>query len=350
MTTRIVSAGSANSPSQRSIVAIGIDGKYESTPTGKRLKWNDYSLVDQRWNRTAGSSSQYIGAYWFDAVLPVSLINSNVILQAQSQLLENVRGHDFNLGTFAAQGGQTVSMVTSAIGAVGGAILDLKKGRFESAARRFGVAPRPSRLSQKDVAGRWLELQYGWLPLLSDVHEATKAYEVLTSSPRRTRVSAQVTKSQISEMSVSPALFSMKGNQRSSIRIIYEMTEVMDAPRSLGLTDPLTVAWELIPYSFVADWFIPIGTYLENLNQIPRLSGRFLTTIVNKGTSSSAPRPFSETGVIWTNPPICSYTFFHMNRDASTSLSVPTPTFNSLADAMSPKRIWNSLALLVQKL
>jgi hypothetical protein len=31
----------------------------------------------------------------------------------------------------------------------------------------------------------------------------------------------------------------------------------------LGLTNPAILAWELIPFSFVADWFIPIGSWLE---------------------------------------------------------------------------------------
>ena len=31
----------------------------------------------------------------------------------------------------------------------------------------------------------------------------------------------------------------------------------------LGLTDPLGIAWELTRLSFVADWFVPIGAWLQ---------------------------------------------------------------------------------------
>ena len=34
---------------------------------------------------------------------------------------------------------------------------------------------------------------------------------------------------------------------------------------SLGLINPLLVAWELTTLSFVFDWFIPVGTFLEAL-------------------------------------------------------------------------------------
>jgi hypothetical protein len=32
---------------------------------------------------------------------------------------------------------------------------------------------------------------------------------------------------------------------------------------SLGLLNPLQVAWELVPFSFVVDWILPIGSFLE---------------------------------------------------------------------------------------
>jgi hypothetical protein len=31
----------------------------------------------------------------------------------------------------------------------------------------------------------------------------------------------------------------------------------------LGLTRPLSSAWELLPWSFVADWWLSVGTYLD---------------------------------------------------------------------------------------
>jgi hypothetical protein len=32
--------------------------------------------------------------------------------------------------------------------------------------------------------------------------------------------------------------------------------------QAVGLTNPALVAWELVPYSFVIDWFLPIGNWL----------------------------------------------------------------------------------------
>ena len=132
----------------------------------------------------------------------------------------------------------------------------------------------------------------------------------------------------------------------SGKRIYYEMTEQMSAPRSLGLMDPLSVVWELIPYSFVVDWFIPIGTYLENLNTIPSLRGRFMTTTLRRFSGSAVSISPSYK---WAVVPTTHTSQVFLDRKISTSLSVPKPSFNSFEDAMSPKRIWNAIALAVQR-
>jgi hypothetical protein len=44
--------------------------------------------------------------------------------------------------------------------------------------------------------------------------------------------------------------------------------------QQMGLTNPLVVAWELIPFSFVADWFIQVGDYLTALTALQGLTVR----------------------------------------------------------------------------
>ena len=34
---------------------------------------------------------------------------------------------------------------------------------------------------------------------------------------------------------------------------------------SVGLINPVELAWELLPYSFVVDWFLPIGPWISAL-------------------------------------------------------------------------------------
>lgn len=350
MTTRVSSLGGTNMPLEARTIAVGGDGKYETFQGRERLKWNNYDYTRYRIRRTPGKDF-FGNARWFNGnSFKSSTLTSNDILTAQSRLLESTKGHEFNLAVNAAQGKQTVGMVVNAISSIGGALSDLRKGRFENAARRFGVAPRPSKLSEKDISGRWLELQYGWLPAINDVFEASKAYESITNGPRVGRARGSVSRSSTQDCSESPSLYRCLGQQTDRLDIIYEFTEQMSAARQLGLADPATVVWELIPYSFVVDWFIPIGSYLENLNQIPTLSGRFLTikSIRYEGSNNGQmiQPPFNQ----WPVVPTIDQSYHRLERTVSSSIPVPKPQFNKLPDAMSPTRIWNAIALVVQRI
>lgn len=349
MTTRSSTIGSNITEFQSVASLTGTDGKYETYQGKQRLKWNNYETTKWSVRRTKGKSLAY-GDIWRESnCFPGSSFpNANDLLTLQSRLSEAVKGHNFNLAVSAAQGKQTVDMVKNSIFAIGGAILDLKKGKFESAARRFGVAQRPSKLSHKDISGRWLELQYGWLPLLGDVYEAAKAYESITSDARVNRVTESLSKQWKGNASCSPPNYSCNGIVRERARYIYEMTEQLSTPRSLGLLDPASVAWELIPYSFVVDWFVPIGDYLANLNVIPKLSGRFLLVHTRRFSGSSI-----ETNLAaykFTVRPTSSCNYIYMKRTVSSALSVPKPVFESIPDAMSPSRIYNAIALVAQKI
>ncbi len=350
MTTKSSSGGAANSPLQWSSSSSGANGKYEVVGGVTRLKWNNYTSTGWRTVRTVGKRN-FNGTsidVWTDSIcFPGSSFTANDEVTLQSRLSEAVKGHQFNLAVSAAQGKQTVDMATNAIMSIGGAISDLKKGRFTSAARRLGVNQKPSKLSEKDVAGRWLELQYGWLPLISDVYEAGKAFEAVSNPPRRQIQKVSLRRDSVGDASCSKTVWSCKGQNKDVMQIIYELSEDISTPRSLGLTDPATVAWELIPYSFVVDWFIPIGDYLENLNVIPSLRGRFLTTKLQKFQGSAL---WVNPSVKWFRKPTEHVSYYNMTRTYSTSIRVAKPGFNSIPDAMSPNRIFNAIALVVQRI
>lgn len=337
-------------------VAKGDDGKYEVVDGKQRVKWNKYQITRIAEVRRPSKPKNY---YMNGTLSPGTIFLNNDILTVQNRLAQNIKGHNFNLAVSVAEGKETVSMVVNTLQNLGKSIRHIKRGQFASAARVLGItgsrtnnssvvrsrkgsATRRS-IDDKDVSSRWLELQYGWLPLLSDVRESAQAYEALTSGPRKTRVSASLTKAGVKNYSASPVNYSGLGPYKGVIRVTAELQEDISAPRSLGLQDPLTVAWELIPYSFVVDWFIPIGTYLENLNTLQGLKARFITTDVVNFSYSLLPLHKDFSGAT-TN---CRGMI--LNRNPSGSLAVPRPNVNSLPEAMSPKRIWNAIALAHQR-
>jgi len=323
----------------------GGNGRTEVAFGKKRSKWNDYAMEKSEMH---GEPSDTPSSFYINVMgLPpfATLFDNNLQNAALSKLASKVKGHDFNLAVAVGEGKQTMSMVYNALTSIGGAVVAARRGDFRLAASHFATTTNARKFKSKELAGRWLELQYGWLPLLSDVHESVNAYHALTKHARTNTVSAQVTERGTFDGSQSQINWSGIGPYKASRRIIYEMTENISAPRSLGLTDPLTLMWELLPYSFVVDWFIPIGSYLENLNVIPSLRGRFMTCDLWKYENKSVvlkPLPYYRNAS-------STFEYVKFTRTVSTGLQVQAPNFVSLPDVLSPKRFANALALLRQK-
>jgi hypothetical protein len=194
------------------------------------------------------------------------------------ELLSKVKGHDFNLGVELGQAHQTIGLLSENLRKLGRAALALKRGDFSTAARCLGASPKGTRLKPSDISGRWLELQYGWLPLISSSYEAAQAFAAIYDGPRKVLFRVAKRRKATWNLSTAPNTYSLKADGYVRTAIQYEMYEEMSFTRQLGLQDPLSIAWELTPWSFVVDWFIPFGTYLSNLNQIPKLKGRWMIT------------------------------------------------------------------------
>lgn len=286
----------ATGPDRVLRVWAGADGKTESFNGFLRSKWNGFTCD------VVGASVSYelfrfknvwipTGDIWYTD-LNVGWNNGffnfdepqfyqpayRPTSEALTELLEKVKGHSFNLGVEIGQAHQTVNLLTENLRKLGRAALALKRGDFATAARCLGASPRGTRLKASDISGRWLELQYGWLPLIGSSYEAATAFAEIGNGPRKTIFRVAKSRKATWNLSTAPSTYSLLAEGKVRTEIFYELYEEMTFARQLGLQDPLSVAWELTPWSFVIDWFVPFGTYLSNLNQIPKLKGRWLIT------------------------------------------------------------------------
>lgn len=168
-----------------------------------------------------------------------------------------------NLGELFATRRQTVGMITQTANRLAQAAGRLHKGDLGGAAAALGVSwNKPGNIRP---AQAWLEMQYGWKPLLSDVYEAIDG----SFRPESIYISSSATETESFSYNSDKdnATFIEAGcNFKTRVNICAKVT-VADRPVSdmgqLGLLNPALLAWELLPYSFVVDWFIPIGGYLE---------------------------------------------------------------------------------------
>nr|UJQ85878.1 MAG: hypothetical protein 1 [Leviviridae sp.] len=306
------------------------------------------------YNRNTGLT----GDLALNAVAPmfaggVSPWTANDDIALINKLRERIVGSDFNVGVFLAEASESLQMVAQAATRIYKAVGAAHKGNFAQAARHLVDGTDRAHLrKRKAVAKNWLELQYGWLPLISDAEEGAKFLAELLQGPLTQRYRARIRRP--------GAVVSNNGNAKFGEAWGWETGQIIaflkqkDAVLLSGLTDPASVAWEKIPYSFVADWFIPIGNYLAAHATARALIGTFVTTRRTiLAADNVMPNPSS--AIQYNDGQTYSYRDLVISRTVSTTLSVPLPTVKPFSKVAGWRHCANAVALVtgagtVQKL
>lgn len=120
----------------------------------------------------------------------------------------------------------------------------------------------------------WLELHFGWAPLLSDV-----------STLLSMKTSSAFVPTKVKATCVEDVTWTKSGGEwsygvieRGSMTIRHTLgakvtvrnQDLFNAEQA-GLLNPLAIAWELVPFSFVVDWFTSLGSVLSSLSDFAGL-------------------------------------------------------------------------------
>lgn len=165
---------------------------------------------------------------------------------------------------------------------------------------------KPSKDIASSTSSRWLEYRYGWLPLVYEVQGAVKAL-----SPTRefkTRAVARGRKEFTRKESwnaVHNGLFGSMGNftfkyeqdEKLSCRAycLFEADLRFQTARDFGVTEVPLALWELVPFSFVVDWFVNVGDWITAMT--PKLG----VNILAEGVTVEHNRSIKRTIVGWSS-------------------------------------------------
>lgn len=162
---------------------------------------------------------------------------------------------------------QTVDMIADDATTLRRAWQALRRGEFRRFKRILGITDRKNdRYWSKptDAAKLWLQYHFGWEPLVKDIYASV---EILQSEGPSGPVVGKATVNApgnwgvlksgwYHECPVARYRYLLQARVRVSNPNLARASQ-------LGLVNPVAVAWEVVPFSFLVDWFIPIGEFLN---------------------------------------------------------------------------------------
>lgn len=324
---------------------------YVYDAAGNLLNWQRGSKYDgvspETW------MTRVMAATGLSESFPVDLSN-RALINARSKL----KSSDINYAVAFGERRQTARLVGNNLKRVGDMFKALKRNQMrelDDLLKSMGKG-LPDRLV-KDIPDAWLELQYGWKPLLSDIFGSVTALDQRDRRDWTVTVKGKASFKDTREVVLDSADTAAHG-MRCTAEVFHGSMVRIDAvpsstalasAASLGLTNPLSVAWELLPYSFVVDWAYPLGPYFDQLDALAGWEIRGTSTsnfskVKWGGKGSSGAYNNNTPG--WTKKIDANWYRRLVRLDRSSGTTVGFPVLPSIKDPFSQIHVANALSLL----
>lgn len=264
---------------------------FKRVAIGEPCEWS-YTRYGSEHYKWYGRPSAFSDTTLYGIYLPAGQAQKD---KAVTNALLKLKNQKFNAGVAIGEARATAGLLGTTATRVAKSILLFRKGRVREAFAAIGQSPpdpnrfirltrrREEYLREKGLLTRkrrllkptnnWLELQYGWLPLLSEIKGAVD----LVQQPPEVSNEVVTVKGVYRDSNefnfeknphpTGTAVWKGKADVGVFVRLDYIPDDHYKAlASSLGLTNPLEIVWELTPYSFVLDWMLPIGDWLSTLD------------------------------------------------------------------------------------
>lgn len=194
---------------------------------------------------------------------------SNARDWVKTKALAKLRQSDVMFGVTWGERKKTASMVTSRLQDLLDFVTDLRRGRFGSIAQK---------LAGVDVFRLFLEIHFGWMQFVRDIDNTCKliadkengSYDSLNVFVKAS-VKVPYSESKVTSVGVASYQVDVTGIEKAKARLDFtpkgDYVNYREASAWLG--DPASVAWELVHFSFVLDYFGNVGKFLEAALAVP---------------------------------------------------------------------------------
>lgn len=254
-----------------------------------------------------------------------SVSTDRAYAQAYERLVGKL-GDSASLGVTLAQWKQANSMMGARAQQLLAFTLALKRGDAKGIVRALGVRKQDvDRILSKryGVAGKlsdlWLEFWFGWKPMITDIYAAAEVFDQpLPWARYRGRGSSTMTALQPAREPDFPGWdgyegIEFAGEARVEIAIDVRLRNANEhLMNQFGINNPATIAFELIPWSFLLGWVSNVNSWMRSFTDFAGLetsngyisrkvtcTGRIWKTgpYFNQDSGSGSGRRFSRVGV-----------------------------------------------------
>lgn len=345
---------------------------YETTSTPTRTRWKIGYVQDRKGSDRYRGSSPLYGSYlsqsrgqqpngsgiytadlYGQMCWPPDRLRQSLYNRAYARMREKVQDGS-TLGTTIAEGTSSLELIAQRGASLLKAVRKLKKGDPRGFAYELSVPQhhrRNGKYSTKHwLSGHWLEYWLGVAPTIADVEKSIKVLG--RDHNRSTRVKTAAFESYQSQSgALTPHLWPpyIRADCKAMEGIYVQVG--VDNPNTylaaqLGLLNPVAIAWELVPLSFVANWFYDVGSFLNSMDTFYGLS------IEDGGVFSKYEYSGSEVADTWDSTgtalerQTASFDGYGFRREAVNSFQLPRPVLE--LPHLSWSRAATSISLLTQ--
>lgn len=272
-----------------------------------------------------------------NSLTPATSAENEVYNRALSNLYSKIRGN-LDLSIAYYERGRTVAMLRS-----------LRR------LSTFVQAIRP-----KNYANNWLMWQYGMRPLVSDVYETSRwlvAGHGLHQPHIRTRAGQTgVVKdvyNYVGPGSSVPQRRTCEWSYRTMFDLVFDFKpSVISSMAGFSSLNPISIAWELLPYSFVVDWLVNVGGYIRNTESAllygTAFRSGYYTNTRRIIRTSSVHGAFGDATGVWSAD--CDYISHETAKSRIILSSTPFPRPPSFKANLGASQLISAAALLIQPL
>jgi len=282
--------------------------------------------ITEGWKKDGPSYETTVPAAFGNGATPTDPWSSNDDLQLLANLKDQVYGGSANMSVTIAEMRETVSTIGQLAKGVSNLLLHAATYESLSGKRRKRYAQnfvrRVSRnLPIKKAGDYWLAWRYAIRPALMDIDQQCQMLANINNRVAMNRFRARHKSSASGTWFGAPTLTDHK-----AAAVVFVTTKANEMLVWSGVSDPASVLWEKIPYSFVVDWMFPVGNFLSAVDFWRKTEG---TSVITHKVTRTVKGCYGNIGnVVVSGGGDYSFTSIALNRTVTTNPAIPYPSID----------------------